>query len=63
MVQTFGQESRNGVCCVYTRRYEWDVVLHCVSIAADRVVCWGAPIYWSYSIDSVGGVVEPMLRL
>lgn len=41
MVQTFGQESRNAVCCVYFRRYEWDVVLHGVSIAADRVVCSG----------------------
>lgn len=39
MVQTSGQEFRNGVCCVYNRRYEWHVVLYCVTIAAARVVC------------------------
>lgn len=64
MVQTSGQEFRNGVCCVYNRRYEWHVVLYCVTIAAASVVCFGgAPIFWSYSVDSVGGVVELMLRL
>lgn len=42
MVQTFGQQSRNGLCCVYSGRYHWGVFLYCVSIAVDAFVRWGS---------------------
>lgn len=63
MVQTIGQESRNGACSVYNRRYEWDAFLHGVSIATDRIVCLGGSYIVELSIDDVGGVVELTLRL
>lgn len=64
MVQTFGQESRKGVCSVCNRRYEWDAFLHGASIAADRIVCLGG----SYLVELFyrrcrRRVVELMLRL
>lgn len=58
-----GQESRNGTCSVYNRRYEWDAFLHCVSIAADRIVCLEGSCIVELSIDDVDGVVELTLRL